>query len=177
MPRSTSASGARAIGWKGSSQRWVGDRPIRLALPANPGAPVSSSTIGSHPRTFETWDRLAASPVEQLAAEGVPIVRAQRVEVEQALRHTHPISLGRIRVEAVDSRSHRSRIGHELASRARYGTPCGVVYRLTGTQVDASIYSVDDFDVSKLAAEFGGGGHPNASGFTVSLEDWIKRFV
>jgi oligoribonuclease NrnB/cAMP/cGMP phosphodiesterase (DHH superfamily) len=142
-----------------------------------PDSEEINAAIGSHPQSFESWDRLAASPVEQLAAEGVPIVRTQRIEVAQALRHTHPISLGRVRVEAVDSRSHRSRIGHELASRARYGTPCGVVYRLTGTQVDASIYSVGDFDVSKLAAEFGGGGHPNASGFTVSLDDWIKHFV
>ena len=115
--------------------------------------------------------------MEQLAAEGVPIIRAQKIEVEQALRHAHPISLGRIRVEAVDSRSHRSRIGHELASRARYSTPCGVVYRLTGKQVDVSIYSVGDFDVSKLAADFGGGGHRNASGFNVTLDDWIKSFV
>jgi hypothetical protein len=133
--------------------------------------------IGSHPWTFEVWDQLAATPVEQLAAEGTSIVRAQRMEVEQALTHAHPVSLGRIRVEAVDSRNHRSRIGHELAKRAKYGTPCGVVYRLTGTQVDVSIYSVDDFDVSKLAAEFGGGGHRNASGFSVTLDDWIKRFV
>ena len=136
-----------------------------------------NAVIGSHPRSFEVWERLAATPVEQLAAEGAPILRAQRMEVEQALHYAHPISLGRLRVEAVDSRSNRSRIGHELASRAQYGTPCGVVYRLTGAQVDVSIYSVDDFDVSKLAARFGGGGHRNASGFTVSLDDWIKSFV
>jgi hypothetical protein len=142
-----------------------------------PNSEEINAAIGSHPRSFEVWDRLAASPVEQLAAEGVPIIRAQKIEVEQALRHAHPISLGRIRVEAVDARSHRSRIGHELASRARYGAPCGVVYRLTGTQVDVSIYSVGDFDVSKLAADFGGGGHRNASGFNVTLDDWVKSFV
>jgi hypothetical protein len=97
--------------------------------------------------------------------------------VEQALEHAHPVSLGRIRVEAVDARFHRSRIGHELARRARYGVPCGVVYRLIGTQVDVSIYSVDDFDVAKLAASFGGGGHRSAAGFTVTLDDWIRSFV
>ena len=142
-----------------------------------PNSKEVNAAIGSHPRSFEVWDQLAATPVGQLAGEGVPIVRAQRIEVDQALHHAHPISLGTIRVEAVDARSHRSQIGHELASRARYGTPCGVVYRLTATQVDISIYSVDDFDVSKLAANFGGGGHRNASGFTVTLDDWIKRFV
>jgi oligoribonuclease NrnB/cAMP/cGMP phosphodiesterase (DHH superfamily) len=142
-----------------------------------PNSEAVNAVIGSHPRSFEAWERLAATPVEQLATEGVPILRAQKIEVEQALRHAHPVSLGRIRVEAVNARANRSRIGHELASRARYSTPCGVVYRLTGTQVNVSIYSVADFDVSKLAASLGGGGHPNASGFTVSLEDWIRRFV
>jgi hypothetical protein len=142
-----------------------------------PDSEEVNALIGSHPRSFDVWDQLAATPVEQLAAEGAPILRSQRIEVEQALRHAHPVSLGRIRVEAVDSRCHRSRIGHELATRARYGTPCGVVYRLTGTQVDVSIYSLNDFDVSKLAASFGGGGHRNASGFTVTLEEWVKQFV
>jgi hypothetical protein len=155
--------------------RYVEDQDLwRWKLPHSEEV---NAAIGSHPRSFEVWDRLAATTIEQLAAEGVPIVRTQRIEVEQALHHAHPVSLGQIRVEAVDSRTHRSRIGHELASRARYGTPCGVVYRLTGTQVDVSIYSVDDFDVSKLAARFGGGGHRNASGFSVTLDDWIKRFV
>jgi len=142
-----------------------------------PDSQEVNAVIGSHPRSFEEWERLAATPVEQLAAEGVPILRAQRIEVEQALRHAHPVWLGRIRVEAVDARSHRARIGHELAMRATYGTPCGAVYRLTGTQVDVSIYSVNEFDVSKLAAEFGGGGHRSASGFTVTLEEWLKRFL
>jgi oligoribonuclease NrnB/cAMP/cGMP phosphodiesterase (DHH superfamily) len=155
--------------------RYVEDQDLwRWELPRSEEV---NAVIGSHPRSFDVWERLAATPVEQLATEGVPIVRAQRIEVEQALHHAHPISLGRIRVEAVDSRTHRSRIGHELAKRSKYGTPCGVVYRLTGTQVDVSIYSVEDFDVSKLAAEFGGGGHRNASGFSVTLDDWIQRFV
>jgi len=142
-----------------------------------PDSEEINAAISSHPRSFEAWDRLAVTPLAELVAEGEPIVRAQRIEVEQALEHAHPVSLGRIRVEAVDARWHRSRIGHELARRARYGVPCGVVYRLTGTQVDVSIYSVGDFDVSKLAASFGGGGHRSASGFTVALDDWIRSFV
>lgn len=136
-----------------------------------------NAAIGSHERSFDVWERLATKPVVELAEEGAPIVRAQRSEVQQALFQSHPIWLDRLRVEAVNSRSMRSRIGHELATRASYGTPCGAVYRITGSRVDVSIYSVGDFDVSKLAGRFGGGGHRNASGFTVTLEDWIKRFI
>jgi nanoRNase/pAp phosphatase (c-di-AMP/oligoRNAs hydrolase) len=68
-------------------------------------------------------------------------------------------------------------IGHELAKRKAHGAPCGLVYRLIERRVECSLYSIGDFDVATIAASFGGGGHRNAAGFTVALEDWIARFV
>jgi nanoRNase/pAp phosphatase (c-di-AMP/oligoRNAs hydrolase) len=53
----------------------------------------------------------------------------------------------------------------------------GLVYRVWGQRVDVSVYSIGDFDVARLAAGYGGGGHRNAAGFHVSLEDWLRRFV
>ena len=88
----------------------------------------------------------------------------------------HPVTVAGLRVEAVNSPHHRSHIGHELAKRAAFGRPIGVVYRVSGTQVDASIYSIGDVDVSAVAERFGGGGHRNASGFTVSLRRWLEEF-
>jgi nanoRNase/pAp phosphatase (c-di-AMP/oligoRNAs hydrolase) len=43
--------------------------------------------------------------------------------------------------------------------------------------VQATLDSIGDFDVSKIAMNLGGGGHPNASGFSVSLEEWVRDFV
>lgn len=136
-----------------------------------------NAAIGSRPRTFEVWEQMAHMPVEQLAAEGGPIVRAQQIEVERALHSAHPLKLAGERVEAVNARERRAWIGHALAERARFGTPCGVVYRLVGTRVDISLYSVGDFDVASLAARFGGGGHRNAAGFSVTLAEWLARFI
>jgi nanoRNase/pAp phosphatase (c-di-AMP/oligoRNAs hydrolase) len=48
---------------------------------------------------------------------------------------------------------------------------------VVGTRVDVSIYSIGDFDVAAVAARFQGGGHRNASGFSVGLEEWLDRFV
>jgi hypothetical protein len=81
------------------------------------------------------------------------------------------------RVEAVNSRDLRAPIGHELAKRAAFGRPWGVVYRLQGERVDVSIYSIGDLDVSAVAGRYGGGGHRNASGFSVTLAAWLERFV
>ncbi len=136
-----------------------------------------NAAIGSYPRTFECWDGLAARSPDDLAAEGASLVRMQRIEVERSLHGSHAIRLGELRVEAVNAREHRSLIGHELAERARFGEPCGAVYRLSGARVDVSVYSIGDFDVSALAGRFGGGGHRNAAGFSVPLATWQADFL
>lgn len=136
-----------------------------------------NAALGSHRQAFDVWDRLAALPVELLADEGVPILRAQRRDVERALATAQPIWIGDLRVEAVNAAYERAQIGHELAERAAYGAPCGAVYRLSGRRVDVSLYSIGDFDVAAIAARYGGGGHRNAAGFTVALDAWAAEIA
>ena len=142
-----------------------------------PDSDAVNAAIGSWPRRFEVWDRLGAEPIERLVAEGRPIVRAQRSEIERALANVHPVRVGELRLEAVNALFQRSQIGHELAKRGTFGSPCGLVYRVIERRVECSLYSVGDFDVSKIATGLGGGGHRNAAGFTVTLEEWIAHFV
>ena len=89
----------------------------------------------------------------------------------------HHVVLGSRRVEAVNSAVLRSIVGHELAKRAAFGEPWGLVYRLHSRRVDVSLYSIGGLDVSRIAKEYGGGGHRNAAGFSVSLEKWLADFV
>jgi hypothetical protein len=142
-----------------------------------PESEAVSAALGSYPRRLDVWDRLAEGSIEQLAAEGLSILRAQRLEVERALQNAHPIALGALRLEAVNALFLRSLIGHELAKRCLYGAPCGLVYRMAARRVDCSLYSLGDFDVAQLAARYGGGGHRNAAGFHVTLTDWLANFV
>jgi hypothetical protein len=136
-----------------------------------------NAAIASHPRSFEAWSALAAQPIDALAEEGVPILRAFRAEIERALSNAQPLAIGKLRVEGVNARTQRAEIGHELAQRARYGTPAGAVYRVEGRRVDVSLYSIGECDVATIAAGLGGGGHRNAAGFSVDLADWLARFV
>src|SRR5258705_2229035 len=50
-----------------------------------------NATISSHLRSFDTWARLAAAPLHALAAEGTPILRAMRMEVDRALASVHAV--------------------------------------------------------------------------------------
>jgi len=136
-----------------------------------------NAAIGSYPRDFETWDDLAARPAADLAAEGLPILRANRQEVERSLQAAASVAIGERRAEAVNARTLRAQIGHALAERATFGLPWGVVYRISADRVDVSLYSIGELDVAALAARYGGGGHRNAAGFNVSLRRWLDEFV
>jgi hypothetical protein len=136
-----------------------------------------NAAIGSHPRTFESWERLAARPIESLVAEGEPLVRLARIDVGRAVKKAHPITVAGRRVEAVNSTANRSAIGHALSERAAYGQPWGCVYRVSGTRVDATLYSIGELDVAEIAVTLGGGGHRNAAGFSVRLEAWLADYL
>ncbi len=144
---------------------------------AMPDSDAVNAAIASYPREFEVWDRLAAEKIETLVAEGRPILRANRMEVERRLDHAKPVALGTRRIEAVNASTNRAQIGHRLAQRARYGKSWGLVYRVEGAEVFATLYSIGEVDVSKVALEYGGGGHKNAAGFRVSLRRWLDEFV
>jgi oligoribonuclease NrnB/cAMP/cGMP phosphodiesterase (DHH superfamily) len=136
-----------------------------------------NAAIGSYPRDFTTWSALASASLDALAEQGAPILRAQRIEVERTLAKTQPLAIAGLRVEGVNARTGRAEIGHELATRARYGSACGAVYRIEGRRVDVSLYSIGELDVAAIATALGGGGHKNAAGFSVDLAEWLARFV
>lgn len=155
--------------------RYVQDQDLwHWALPESDAV---NAAIASYPRTFESWTSLAARPTAELAAEGQPILRSNRIEVQRVLKNAGPISVRGRRVEAVNSTVNRAQVGHELAERAAYGDPFGCVYRITGSRVHATLYSIGDFDVSEIASSLGGGGHPNAAGFSVTLSEWVADYI
>ena len=140
------------------------------------GSEEVNAAIASYPREFEAWDELAQRSPEDLMRDGEPIVRSNKMEVLRALKNAHVIAIGNDRVEAVNATVNRSAIGHELAKRTAYGRAWGCVYRISSSQVHATLYSIGDLDVSQIAADLGGGGHRNAAGFTVALATWVSDF-
>jgi hypothetical protein len=142
-----------------------------------PESEAVNAAIGSYARELEVWDELARRPWQELASEGAPILRAMHTDVARALRFAHPLRIGDRRLEAVNSLHHRSHIGHAIAERAAFGAPLAAVYRIVGTRVDVSLYSIGELDVSAIASRYGGGGHRNAAGFSVALSEWLAHFA
>lgn len=141
------------------------------------GSQEVNAAIASYPRDFETWDQLALRNPEELVREGESIVRANRAEVQRAILKPDTLHVDGKPIEAVNASVNRSAIGHELAQRRKYDRAWGCVYRIQGSTVHATLYSIGDVDVSKVATSLGGGGHRNAAGFSVPLERWVKEFI
>lgn len=151
--------------------RYVEDQDLwRWKLPESRAI---NAALATRSHSLENWKDIAHKPIAYWQAQGAPLVEAQDGEINRALNTAHRIELICGRIEAANCTTPvRSRLGHAMAQRSRWGTPASVVYRISGRRVFVSIYSVGDLDVSIVAEEYGGGGHPNAAGFRIDLDDW-----
>ena len=132
-----------------------------------------NAAVTSYPRALRRVGPAGrARRSERLADEGAPILRAQRAEVERALAGAQPVWIGGLRVEAVNAPFHRAQIGHELASarRPRRARRARSTASSGGASTCRSTRSAT-FDVSGVAARYGGGGHRQRGGLQRAPRD------
>jgi uncharacterized protein len=125
------------------------------------------ANVFSYPYEFNVWDDLMKRPVADLLAEGRAIERKHQKDVKELLGVvTRRMTIGGYDVPIANlPYIHVSDAAHELAKGEPFAgcywdTPKGRVFGLRST--DAGV------DVSEIAKQYGGGGHRNASGFTIS---------
>lgn len=145
----------------------VEDRDLwRFALPLTREI---QANIFSYPYEIEVWDRLMAADPMELAKEGAAIERKHFKDVNELLGVvTRRMNIGGYNVPIanlpyihVSDAAHKLAIGEPFAG-CYWDTPKGRVFGLRST--DAGI------DVSEIAKQYGGGGHRNASGFTIAYD-------
>jgi uncharacterized protein len=140
---------------------YVEDRDLwRFVLPDS--KPINA-WIGSWEFDMVTWDAV----VSRLLGGGEAILRKDNRYVHSMAKEARFCELGRQIVPVVNAPylNTSELVGH----LAEGGVPfaAGWFQRADG-KYQYSLRSCGDFDVSALAKTFGGGGHKNAAGFTVS---------
>jgi oligoribonuclease NrnB/cAMP/cGMP phosphodiesterase (DHH superfamily) len=122
------------------------------------------------PMNFANWERVAGMSEQQLAvfiAEGTLLKRAFDGEVAVLLEDHYSVTLAGEAGLAVNASSrYSSELGHHLAAMSG---SFGMIWRQLDGVLKISLRSCGDYDVSLLAAKFGGGGHRNAASFTVPV--------
>lgn len=119
------------------------------------------------------WDKGVTTGKERLIEAGEILATYDAQTVEMLCRHPHWQRILHWTVPAVASPVLQSEIGHQLL-QLHPSAPFAAIYMTLddGTYAYSLRSRTDDFDVSVVAKEFGGGGHKPAAGFRV-----IDRFT
>ena len=134
--------------------------------------------LSLEPRTFANWNAIAAQTAgaegfHAFAEEGRFLLEEREFEVERLLLKRYEVVLeGEKGLAAEGQAYYRSELGHRLAELS--GT-FGMVWYARGNGYHVSLRSIGDYDVERLARRFGGGGHRNAAGFTLSDRNLIQQ--
>lgn len=139
-----------------------------------PQAKTLLAYVYSRPFDYKEYDVLArgmesARERKRYLMLGKTLAEYARMLVDEAARRAELVQFGKHRVLAVNSSSKHSHseVGHALAARR---PPLGIVWRVERGEIHVSLRGDGSVDVAKLAKQFpGGGGHPNAAGFTTSF--------
>lgn len=131
-----------------------------------------NAAISSYDFDFDHWSDWMSDegywPSEdskgRLAEEGEAILRFQEEQIKHAIERAEPVVIDGYEALAVNSSVLVSKIGNELAKRAEGSI--GITWHVRGDEIKFSIRSTRP-DVSEIAANRGGGGHPKAAAWTV----------
>ena len=154
-------------GWTFTNPPWLvrytEDRDLwRWELP---NSRTISAALRTYPLDFEVWDELhdEAGVLDRLHQEGEVIRRYEETVIESHVRKAVEIELAGYKVLAVNATTLLSDIAGELAK----DRPFGVCYfeRADGMRQWSLRSREGGVDVSQIARQFGGGGHPQAAGF------------
>jgi uncharacterized protein len=144
-----------------------------------PGSKATHAWLqAQQPWSFEQWKSLDWSSIREY---GELLLKVKSADVNRSskkariVRVKNPRSGKLYKGLAVNCQSHMSEVGHELANNS--GTYGFVWYLDVDNRVKVSLRSNDEYDVSMMAKMFGGGGHKNAAGCEMSLEQLMEFLV
>ena len=149
----------------------VEDRDLwRFAMPKTREI---QANIFSYPYDFAVWERLMQSDPAVLAVEGAAIERKHIKDVNELLcvmqRRMviggYNVPVANLPYTMVSDAAHKMAEGEAFAG-CYWDTPVGRVFGLRSMS--------DGMDVSEIAKQYGGGGHKNSAGFTLSYVDAAK---
>jgi len=132
---------------------------------------ISKALFLRLPTDFSVFENIKLHTLER---EGAVLLKQHQLNIRRLVNTRHKVKLNGIEGLAVNAPGmFSSDLGHALSKLS--GT-YGLTYNWHGKRqhYECGLRSVGEFDVSELAKVFGGGGHKNASGFTIDQTTFLK---
>lgn len=152
---------------------YVQDRDLwRQALPDTEAV---SAWVAAQPMTFEAWDALACGGRDRAVASGEAVRSyieqyGRKARAEARLERIAEYVVPTMNLPYMNCSEH---VGKLLEENGAAPFAAGYFRRSDG-RWQFSLRSRSDFDVSEVAAKFGGGGHRGAAGFDVAALPWMQ---
>lgn len=147
---------------------YISDKDLnRFALPHSREI---SAALESYPRDFELWDSFT---LDQLKAEGSHVFRSKCNEVNLLIAKSYVRNIGGYEVPVVNTPTFMSEVAEKLLDmypEAKFSAAYHI-YEQDGKLYNKWSLRSKGFDVSKVAAMFGGGGHKGSAGYTEFVKD------
>lgn len=144
-------------------------------------ADVAALLLSTEP-SFDAYEEVTSLPLVQAMEIGAFIAKADSAKIQRAVEGSSTrmrISFcGFDNVPCINNANFQSDIGNILAEEGEFAIVwyAGESER-DGRYAQLSLRSIGAFDVSKIAAKYGGGGHQNAAGCRIPLREWMKVIV
>lgn len=107
--------------------------------------------------------------LEEWLSKGETLIKVQQQRVEKSFKTGTKMLARKYSVLCVNANPEDSSVlGNYICKQ---GYDVGMTWCVKNGSVDVGLRSIGDIDVSEIAKMFGGGGHKNASGFTIDIDD------
>lgn len=141
--------------------------------------------IGSYEYDFSIWDELLLGvdnksilyeAYARLLAEGKAILRNKNKSIDMIKNSAYTMEVGPYTAKVLNSNVFMSELGNKLSSED--GIDFAIIYTIDKDEkARCSLRSQADFDCSKIAKFFGGGGHSQACGCLVGQVKDFKNYA
>lgn len=140
-----------------------------------------SACLDTYPKSFEIWNTLffgsSRPDVHVMASKGRNILESQKIQVERLASRAKPWKIAGYDGWVLNSTIYHSEIGHYLLEHKDESFVFACCYFITNDGiVHFSLRSRKEFNCSEIAKTFGGGGHPQAAGFELSLSQFQELY-
>ena len=124
--------------------------------------------------SFRQWNSLLTiEGYERVSRNGEVLLRATQSRVSKATRgELHPVTLRDIKGLALNATTDISEIGHAICEKS--GT-FSLTFFIKDGEAIISLRSQGVVDVSAIAKYYGGGGHRNAAGFRMPIQQFFSE--
>lgn len=135
-----------------------------------PGTREIQANVFSYEYTFENWDMLVSQDVDQQIREGTAIERKHMKDIKELMN----VVVRRMVIAGynVPVANIPYQFGSDMCNALAKNEPFAAYYYDKPDRREFGLRSAEDgIDVSKIATQFGGGGHYHAAGFSVGFKD------